>query len=139
MATTQALLAGLASPHRPIDVGQRPLLEVNLLLTGDQRVQTLNREYRGIDQPTDVLSFSQLEGEAGFVAPPSAALALGDVVISLETARRQAAQEAHSLAWEVCHLAVHGALHLLGYDHQTDEQEAEMNGLAHTALPARLA
>ena len=109
----------------------QPILEINVILTGDDRIQELNRDYRGIDAPTDVLSFSQIEGDP-VVPAPSGALTLGDIVISMETARRQS----HSLQAELRHLAVHGALHLLGYDHQTDEEEVRMNALAAEALQA---
>lgn len=128
---SRAVLIGLAHPDRPIAFGLQPVLLVNVLVTGDERVHGLNRDYRGLDQPTDVLSFSQIEGSGDFVPAPSGRLALGDVVISLETARRQARG---SVDEELRHLAVHGALHLLGYDHQTDDDEIQMNALAREAL-----
>jgi len=125
----QAVSIGVSQPDRPMPFGVQPVLEVNLILTDDARIHELNRDFRGIDAPTDVLSFSQIEG-GELVRAPSGRLALGDVVISLDTARRQAMEQGHSPDAELCHLAVHGALHLLGYDHQTDEDEARMNGLA---------
>ncbi len=114
-------------------------IDVSLLITGDDRIHELNRDYRHIDSPTDVLSFPQHEGDEPFIQPPGAAANLGDIVISLDTAKRQAIQEGHSLEHELAHLALHGTLHLLGYDHQTDEEEAEMNALENQVLGALLA
>jgi len=98
--------------------------EISIVLTNDEQIQKLNREYGGIDRPTDVLAFSQLEGEPmrAEVGP----VALGDIVISVETAKRQAAERGHSTADELDLLAVHGVLHLLGYDDQTEAGAAEM-------------
>ncbi len=96
--------------------------EVSVLLTDDAGIQTLNRTYRGLDQPTDVLSFAQREGEGGDAHDPF----LGDVVISVERAERQAKDFGHSLARELGFLAVHGTLHLLGWDHHKPEQESAM-------------
>lgn len=79
----------------------------------------LNRDYRGIDRPTDVLSFSQLEGEG--ITPVDAAVTLGDIVISTDTAGRQASAGGRSLNDELEILVIHGMLHLLGYDDATDE------------------
>jgi probable rRNA maturation factor len=100
--------------------------ELSVLLTDDDTIRRLNREYRGTDAPTDVLSFAQLEGDAG--ARPSAGDAshLGDVVISLETARHQAVEYGLSLDDEVAHLLVHGILHLLGHDHELPEEAERM-------------
>ncbi|HVA24582.1 MAG TPA: rRNA maturation RNase YbeY [Chloroflexota bacterium] len=130
----RAVRLGIEAPDRPVAFGVQPVLELNLLLTDDKRIHELNRVYRGIDQPTDVLSFSQIEGNREFVPAPSGRLALGDVIVSVETARRQAADQGHALDAELRHLAVHGALHLLGYDHETDEDEARMDHLAQQAL-----
>jgi probable rRNA maturation factor len=98
-------------------------VEVSVLFCDDPVIHTLNREYRGIDRPTDVLSFSLQGSDAG--TPPLVAeqepVALGDVVISLETAARQAEAQGHSLAREVEWLLLHGLLHLLGYDDATDD------------------
>ncbi len=95
----------------------------------DAEMRTLNRDTRGKDKPTDVLSFPVWEGEA-FPAPPDqSAVMLGDIVISIETAVRQAAELKHDLRAEVAFLAVHGVLHLLGYDHGTDAQRRKMFAL----------
>ncbi len=104
----------------------RPDGEVTVVLTDDAQVQELNRRYAGVDAPTDVLAFNMLEGDPAFVVPLEAASYLGDVVISVPYAARQAADQGHPLAAELRLLAVHGALHLLGYDHLTAEEQAEM-------------
>jgi probable rRNA maturation factor len=85
--------------------------EVALVLAGDRLLRRLNRDYRGQDRPTDVLSFPGEGGEAG----------LGDVVVSVETAERNARAGGRSLARELDVLALHGFLHVLGYDHETDD------------------
>jgi probable rRNA maturation factor len=97
-----------------------PDLELSVLVTDDAEISSLNRDYRGKDGPTDVLSFSQMEGDdlgGGEV--------LGDVVISLDTAVRQAKEYGCPLSAEMERLLVHGVLHLLGYDHETGEGDAE--------------
>jgi len=95
--------------------------EVSVLLTDDAAIQEMNRNYRGCDRPTDVLSFAQDETVAG--APPTPvsgkARLLGDIVISVDTAVRQAARHNVVLAQELALLAVHGALHLIGYEDET--------------------
>ncbi|MFH1466465.1 MAG: rRNA maturation RNase YbeY [Pseudomonadota bacterium] len=100
--------------------------ELSLVLCDDRFIQALNRDYRGKDAPTDVLSFAMREGEDADPDDP----VLGDIVISLETAARQAAEHGHSTAREIQVLLIHGFLHLLGYDHGDDEQEAEMEEAA---------
>ncbi len=97
--------------------------EVALRLTTDAEIKTLNRDYRAKNKPTDVLAFAQREGPAGDLHPRL----LGDIVISVETARRQAKR---GLAAELLHLASHGLCHLLGYDHRNDAEETEMNARA---------
>ena len=96
--------------------------EVSVLLTDDAAIHDLNRTYRGVDRPTDVLSFAQREGEGGDLDDPL----LGDVVISVERAQEQARDYGHSLRREVGFLAVHGTLHLLGWDHEDPEDERAM-------------
>jgi probable rRNA maturation factor len=97
--------------------------EVSVALVDDAAIRVLNRDYRGIDQPTDVLSFAQQEGEE--LIDSSSVLVLGDIVISLERAEAQAAEYGHSLNRELAFLLVHGLLHLAGYDHD-DEFSGEM-------------
>ncbi len=97
--------------------------ELSLLLVDDATIAALNAAYRRRPEPTDVLSFSQVEGPA----PPPAAAAgpvLGDVVISVETARRQARSRGRPLDEELAALLIHGVLHLLGYDHERGRAEA---------------
>lgn len=88
--------------------------ELSILLTGDAQIRKLNQHYRHKNRPTDVLSFSQLEGIRLNPAPAS----LGDVVISVQTAAKQANQHGISLNEEVLRLLIHGILHLLGYEHE---------------------
>lgn len=99
--------------------------ELSVLLCDDTTIRTLNRDYRDIDRPTDVLAFPQEEGlDPGIASLPPRIL--GDVVISLETARRQAQAEGRTIASEVTMLLGHGLLHLLGYDHRTEVEERSM-------------
>lgn len=99
--------------------------EVALLVTDDAGIHRMNREFRGIDRATDVLSFPAGEEDGGF---------LGDIAISLERARAQAAEYGHPLARELSFLAVHGTLHLLGYDHIGEGERAEMFGIQEKIL-----
>lgn len=101
--------------------------EVSLSLVSDTEIRGLNRSFRGIDRVTDVLSFAQREGEGPPVPATDGPEALGDVVIAIPRARRQALEYGHSLEREVAFLAVHGTLHLLGQDHQEPAEEEEMN------------
>ena len=105
--------------------GVQGAAELSILLSDDTRVRELNRAYRHIDATTDVLSFAQAEGEI-FAQPEGARTHLGDVVISLDTARRQARDHDIALSDELAHLLVHGVLHLLGYDHERQSDAAVM-------------
>ena len=96
--------------------------ELSILLTDDAHIRELNRDYRDKDSPTDVLSFAQQEGEP-FISPLPI---LGDLVISLETAQRQADDLGHSLEAEIRVLLVHGLLHLIGHDHIHDDDRLTM-------------
>lgn len=102
--------------------------EASLVLADDAMVRDLNRDYRGQDKPTNVLSFANLDGEPSAAVGPGPVL-LGDVVIALETTRAEAMAEGKRLADHFSHLVVHGMLHLLGFDHETDAQAAEMEEL----------
>jgi probable rRNA maturation factor len=95
---------------------RRPGVQVTVLLVGDRAMRALNRRWRGKDAPTDVLAFSQREGEGGGLHPEL----LGDVVISVATALRQARENRCCLAAELDRLVAHGLLHLLGYEHEGD-------------------
>jgi probable rRNA maturation factor len=97
-------------------------VELSILLCDDAFIHPLNRDYRGRDSATDVLAFSQREGEGGDLDDPL----LGDVVISVETADRQASARGHTLGRELEILMVHGILHLLGYDHVADDEALVM-------------
>lgn len=101
--------------------GAEPGSALSLQLTGDETLQRLNREYLGIDAPTDVLSFP-----VPFDNPESGSPYLGDILISLPTAARQAETAGHTLQEEVTLLLVHGILHLLGHDHAEPEEKAAM-------------
>lgn len=103
-------------------------VEVSITFVDDETIHELNREHRDVDRPTDVLSFSQLEGEEMPELPEGQLLPLGDIVISLERCTEQAADYGHSFNRELGFLTAHGMLHLLGYDHQTPEEEAAMMG-----------
>ncbi|MFZ5596852.1 MAG: rRNA maturation RNase YbeY [Bacillota bacterium] len=109
-------------------------VEVSVLLTGDDYIRELNRDYRGMDRATDVLSFSQHEGEQ--MPDPGGEDLLGDVVISLQTARRQGEEFGHGLHREVSYLTAHGILHLLGYDHEDEEGRAVMREKEEAVLSA---
>ena len=112
--------------------------ELSIVFVDDAAIQVLNRDYRATDAPTDVLSFAQGGGDE-FATPEGAARHLGDVIVSVETARRQAAEFGLALNDEVAHLVVHGILHLLGYDHEDAadaetmraHEDAALGGVAH--------
>lgn len=93
-------------------------IEVGVLIADDARLHALNRDYRGIDAPTDVLSFGDDGATGPFVSQPEGPRYLGDIAISLDRVLAQASEYGHSPARELAYLAVHGALHLLGYDHE---------------------
>ena len=100
--------------------------EVSLMLVNDQRIHTLNREYRGVDRATDVLSFALQEEMDEEPDSEFEDDMLGDIVISVERAREQAEEYGHSFEREIVYLAVHGALHLLGYNHEEENDKQEM-------------
>lgn len=112
--------------------GLEPRAEVSVVLADDAYIHSLNRQYRGKDTPTDVLSFAMNEPCAGeqepaiAQAPAELEILLGDIIISLDTAARQAEEFGHSLERELAYLTVHGMLHLLGYDHEVQADQAEM-------------
>ena len=105
--------------------GQSGECEVSVILVDNNYIQELNLTYRGLDSPTDVLSFNLQDDMTSDLGEDKI---LGDVVISMEKAGEQADLYGHSLRREVAFLAVHGILHLLGYDHETTEAEQEMKG-----------
>lgn len=114
--------------------------EINLTFTDDDGIRIINSEFRGLDIPTDVLSFTMVEYEtpadfenldsdenfAMYFNPESGELLLGDIVISVERAKLQAKEYGHSLKREICFLTAHSMLHLMGYDHMTDDERVIM-------------
>ena len=100
--------------------------EVSIVLADDAYIHGLNRQYRDKDCPTDVLSFALNEGDEPEIIDGPEEVLLGDIIISLETAARQAEEYGHSLERELAYLTVHGILHLLGYDHMNEEEKKEM-------------
>lgn len=109
-----------------------PPSEVSLVLADDGLVQSLNLSYRGLDKPTNVLSFAMEEG--GGQRSSGAPRLLGDVILAFETVSAEAAEEGTPLADHLCHLVIHGMLHLLGHDHQTEAQAQIMEDMEVQAL-----
>jgi probable rRNA maturation factor len=105
--------------------------EVSVLLADDAAVKALNRDWRGIDKPTNVLSFP-----AAASNPAGVPALIGDIAIAFETLEREAGAENKPLLHHLAHLAVHGYLHLLGYDHQTDSEAETMEALEREILAA---
>lgn len=106
--------------------------EVSILLTDDAYIHELNKQYRGVDKPTDVLSFALDEGQA--MPDPGEERLLGDVVISLQAALRQGKEYGHGLERELAYLVAHGVLHLLGYDHINEDDKAVMREKEEAAM-----
>lgn len=100
--------------------------EVTVVLTDDEGIRALNRDFLGVDAPTDVLSFGAQEDSGPFVAAPEMGGYLGDVIVSYPRAVAQAEEQGHLVQQELNLLVVHGVLHLLGYDHADQEEEAVM-------------
>jgi probable rRNA maturation factor len=109
--------------------GVAPPYEVSLVFTDSETVKQLNRDYRGVDEPTDVLAFYMLPKkgtDSSFALPPDGVTRLGEVIISYPQAVAQAKEQGHSPQRELALLVIHGILHLLGYDHEEPEEESEM-------------
>lgn len=106
--------------------------EISVVLTDDAAIRELNREWRGFDKPTNVLSFPGATPDRIARAPH-----LGDIILAFETVQREAVAEAKTLADHASHLVIHGLLHLVGYDHESDEEAERMESLEVAAL-ARL-
>jgi probable rRNA maturation factor len=109
---------GVALPH-----------EVGLVFTDSETVQRLNRDYRSVDEPTDVLAFYMLPqkgADSFFALPPDGVTRLGEVIISYPQAVAQAREQEHPPERELALLIIHGILHLLGYDHEEPEEESKM-------------
>ncbi len=119
----------LSLKHENFDIPS----EISIMITDDRSIREINREQRNIDSPTDVLSFPMVDMHEGKIISDTGdfdldnnLLILGDIVISIETAVRQAEEYGHSLEREMAFLVTHGVFHLLGYDHQDSEQEKKM-------------
>lgn len=109
--------------------GVAPPYEVSLVFTDSETVRQLNRDYRGVDKPTDVLAFYMLPqkgNDSSFALPPDGVTRLGEVIISYPQAVEQAREQGHSPERELALLIIHGILHLLNYDHEGPEEESEM-------------
>lgn len=114
-----------------------PVIELGVRLSDDASVRVLNRDYRNKDKPTNVLSFAALESvddADAFMMAPDMPLMLGDIVIARETCAREAVEQNKSLKNHLVHLAVHGTLHLVGYDHMVDDEAEEMESLERQIL-----
>ena len=101
-------------------------VELSVALVNDAVIQELNKHYRHMDKTTDVLAFPMSDGAANPLAATSTLVLLGDVVLSVDTARRQAARHRRPLLAELTMLLAHGLLHLVGYDHRTDAEDVAM-------------
>jgi len=112
------------------DVGDA---EIAVMLTDDVGIRTLNSNWRGIDKPTNVLSFPALQ-PTGPRGDDDAPRMLGDIAIAYETMRREADEEQKPFDHHLSHLTVHGFLHLIGYDHETDDEAEEMEALEREIL-----
>lgn len=146
----EAAHAALLNDDRPADVPVPSVHwrhgTVSIRITDDLEMQRLNREYRGVDRPTDVLSFAfaEEETESGGVGrqrevgllPPDWPRQLGDIALSYPYADRQAGELGHSVSMELAWLTVHGTLQLLGYSHYTDRDAEHMEHLERTTLRA---
>jgi probable rRNA maturation factor len=127
---TEELIRKLLS-HASIKEGLTGEIEVAVTFMTDQDIQEVNAEYRGKNVPTDVISFAleeMTEGEVAIVPVEGMPTVLGDILISVETAGRQAEEYGHDFHREIGFLALHGFLHLLGYDHMTEDEEVKMFG-----------
>jgi probable rRNA maturation factor len=101
-------------------------VEISVTFVDNDEIQAMNLAHRGLDRPTDVLSFSLLEGEEMPAPPEGELLPLGDIVVNLERCAEQATEYGHSFDRELGFLVAHGMLHLMGFDHQTPAEEAAM-------------
>jgi probable rRNA maturation factor len=110
----------MTDEHFPYDY------EVSIILVDNEVIRALNSEYRDMDCPTDVLSFAMMEGEEYVDMNEDGEVLLGDIVISIEKAVEQAEEYGHPLKREIAFLTIHGVLHLLGYDHESDDERLRM-------------
>jgi len=132
----EAVAAALAlTPYAEL-ADAAPLVEVSVRLTDDAEVQALNRDFRGKDKPTNVLSFPQVQDDLleSLANSDDGEILLGDIVLARETCTREAAEKGISVPEHATHLIVHGTLHLVGYDHMDDHSAAAMEALEVKAL-----
>ena len=132
----EAVAAALALTPFPSLTDAAPLVEVAVRLTDDAEVHQLNRDFRGKDKPTNVLSFPQVQDDLleGLANSDDGEILLGDIVLARETCAREAEEKGISLEDHATHLIVHGTLHLVGYDHMDDASAAAMEALEVKAL-----
>ena len=142
--TVEATLT--ATPHGGL-VQSPATIEISIRLTDDAEVQALNRDYRGKDQPTNVLSFPMVQpdlleslantdAKACIASDAGSEVLLGDIVLAYETCAREAGERGVSLDAHVTHLIVHGLLHLLGYDHMSDREAEAMEAIERDIMAA---
>ncbi len=120
-----------AAAHLP-EMGEEA--EASVVLSNDARIRVLNAAYRGNDNATNVLAFPAMDPTQPYPAEQPPPLLIGDVIVAFETAVAEAMLERKELADHLCHLVVHGMLHLLGYDHQTGDEAEEMERLEAAVL-----
>ncbi len=126
LATRSALCAYAHAARTQFDAA-----ELSVVFSNDTKMQDLNATYRGKAAPTNVLSFA---AETSEISVPGEAFLLGDVVLSFETIRRESDAQGKTFENHLCHLIIHGVLHLLGYDHESDACAQKMEALEITAL-----
>lgn len=115
-------------PQQLVGIGDGA--EIGIVLADDALVHRLNRDYRGKDKPTNVLSFAMLDNsEEEVQAAPGGPILLGDVILAFETVTAESRTQGKTVADHATHLVIHGVLHLLGYDHETDEDADRMERL----------
>ena len=138
-----AASAAFEAAERPEILGGAPA-EMSLVLADDALVQTLNRDYRDKDKPTNVLSFALLddlddsdETDDVLARDEGMPILIGDVILAFETVQREAREQGKSVEDHLTHLVIHGVLHLLGYDHQSDPDADRMERLE-TSILARM-
>ena len=148
-ASTEDWLMGIAKAALDVALEGTEPAQISLLITGDETVRSLNAQFRGLDEVTDVLSFSadhpglwegaaeppeETTGGFDFVVPPGEPAPLGEVIVSYPQAKRQAKERGAPLEHELALLVVHGVLHLTGHDHLDPEETALMQSKERTAL-----
>lgn len=120
--------AVLEVTYKSLPIRPKAPLEVSITLSNDKKIKVLNRDHRGMNKATNVLSFPLWEG-IGDIPNGSEAVPIGDIIIAYETMVREAVEQDKKLKDHMAHMLVHGFLHLLGYDHMNDEEAEEMESL----------